>query len=132
MKALASTLRRVVKQLGPRRGAILDDWAKALAPSAKMDKAEVREGCARSFDSLMVRLTAGDVKGLLAEEARSAGIESRRGMSSLAPSRAIRVLNQCLVRHVLAVEPDREVVARTLAALDELATRRLEGLLTAQ
>jgi len=132
MKQLASTLRRVAKQLGPRREAILDDWAKALAPSAKVDEAEVREGCARSFDALMVRLTAGDVKGLLAEEARSAGIESRRGMSSLAPSRAIRLLNQCLVRHVLAVEPDREVVARTLAALDDLATRRVEALLTAQ
>ena len=132
MKQLVSTLQHIAGQLGPRRDAILDDWARALAPSAKVDDAEVREGCARSFDAMMVRLSAGDMKGLLAEDARSVAIELRRGMSSLGPSREIRILNQCLVRHVLAVESDREAVASALAALGELATRRIETFLAAQ
>ncbi len=118
MKALAATLRRVAGQLAPHREATPDDWVGELASPEKGDEPEVRESCERSFDALMVRLTAGDVKGLLAEEARSAGIESRRGMSSLGPSRAIRVLNRCLVRHVLAVEADREAVAETLERLE--------------
>lgn len=131
MTALVDTLRTLAEELSPRREEILKDWARALASPESADEADVREGCARSLDALLVRLTTGDVEGLLAEESRGASIDFRRGLSALEPSRGIRALNQCLVRHVLALEGDREVVAERLAALDELATRRLESLVTA-
>jgi putative methionine-R-sulfoxide reductase with GAF domain len=132
MNKLAPVLQRVAAQLGPHRDAILDDWTRALAAAGSTDEAAVREDCARSLDALLVRLSEGDVEGLLAEEIRSAGDDARRGASSLAAARSIRALNRCLVRHLLAAEPERDPLVEALGALDELAGRRLEALLSAQ
>ena len=132
MTKLAETVKHAAERLRPHRDAIVDDWVRALVASGKAGESEVREGCARSLDALLVRLSTGDVEGLLAEEGRSAGLDARRGASSLISSRAIRVLNRVLIPHLVALETDRDTLVGTLAAFDELATRRLEALLSAQ
>jgi hypothetical protein len=126
---MASALKRAAERLGPRRDAILDDWVRGLVASGRVDEAEVRESCVRSLDALLVRLATGDVEGLLAEEARNAALDARRGASLLVSSRAIRALNRSLIPHVVELETDSNGLVETLAAFDELATRRLEALL---
>jgi putative methionine-R-sulfoxide reductase with GAF domain len=132
MKKLAPILQRVAARLDPHRDAILDDWTRALAAAGSADEAAVREGCAKSLDGLLLRLSAGDVEGFLAEEIQDAGVDARRGGSSLAVARSIRALNRCLVHHLLALEPKRDPLVEALGALDELAGRRLEALLSVQ
>jgi putative methionine-R-sulfoxide reductase with GAF domain len=132
MKTLAPVLQRVAAQLRPQRDAILDDWTRALAAAGSADEAAVRDDCAKSLDELLVRLSAGDVEGLLAEEIQSAGVDARRGASSLAAARSIRALNRCLVRHLVTLEPERDPLVEALGALEELAGRRLEALLSVQ
>jgi putative methionine-R-sulfoxide reductase with GAF domain len=129
---MASALKRAAERLGPRRDAILDDWVRGLVAYGKTDEAEVRESCVRSLDAMLVRLATGDVEGLLAEEARNAALDARRGSSLLVSSRAIRTLNRCLIPHVVELESDSNGLVEMLAAFDELATRRLEALLAAQ
>jgi putative methionine-R-sulfoxide reductase with GAF domain len=131
MTKLASTLKGAAERLRPRRDTILDEWVRALVSSGSEDETEVREGCARSLDALFVRLSAGDVEGLLAEEARSAALDARRGASLLISSRAIRALNRCLIPHLVGIEAGSKALVDTLAAFDELATRRLEAILAA-
>jgi len=95
-------------------------------------EAEARDGCARTLDALLERISAGDVEGLLAAEARRAGQAARRGASLLGEALEIRVLDRCLAHVLLAACPDRDALAETLVALDELGDRRLEALLVAQ
>jgi putative methionine-R-sulfoxide reductase with GAF domain len=132
MTKLAETVKRSAERLRPHRDAIVDDWVRALVASGKADESEVRESCAQSLDALLVRLSTGDVEGLLAEEGRSAGLDARRGASCLISSRAIRVLNRVLIPHLVELEADKGRLVETLAAFDELATRRLEAILSAQ
>jgi len=131
MKKLAQTLQGVAERLRPQRDVIVEEWARALAPLGSGTQEEVREDCARSFDALIVRLTAGDVEGLLVEEARQAALDIRRGASTLGRARAIRALGRCLIPRLCDGEPDPERL-ETLAAVDELSMRRVEALLTAQ
>jgi putative methionine-R-sulfoxide reductase with GAF domain len=129
---LGATLQRAAEWLRPQRDAALGDWVRAVADVRGVAEADVREGCARELDALIERFAAGDVEGLLAEEARRAGREARRGASLLGAALDIRVLDRCLASVLGATCPDRETLAETLVALDELGDRRLEALLTAQ
>jgi putative methionine-R-sulfoxide reductase with GAF domain len=131
MNDLALTLQRVAERLRPHHDAIVDEWARCLAPLGSANADEVRGDCARSFDALLVRLTAGDIEGLLAEEARQASLDIRRGASAVVRARAIRALGRCLIPRVGVGEMDPGDLA-TLAALDELSMRRGEALLVAQ
>jgi len=131
MTKLALTLQRAVERLRPHRDAITEEWARSLAPLGSGTEEEVREDCARSLDALFVRLTAGDVEGLLAEESRQASLDARRGASTVVRARAVRVLSRCLRSRLIDREPEPDLL-ETLAALDELALRRVEALLAAQ
>jgi putative methionine-R-sulfoxide reductase with GAF domain len=132
MTSLAVTLRRAAGWLQPQRDALLGDWARAVAEARGIPEAGAREGCAREIDALLARLSAGDVEGFLAEEARRAEREARRGTSLLGAALEIRVLDRCLASVLVSACPDREALAETLVALDELGGRRLEALLAAQ
>jgi putative methionine-R-sulfoxide reductase with GAF domain len=132
MTHLAPTLQRAAEWLRPHRDAILETWVHALADVGTAAEAETRETCARALDTLLNRLAAGDVEGLLAAEARQAAQEARRGASFLATALAIRLLDRRLVPFLLRSCPEREALAETLVALDELGDRRLEVLLAAQ
>ena len=96
MKKLAPILQRAAERLSPHRDAIIEEWARGLAPLGSGTEDEVREDCARSLDALFVRLTAGDVQGLLAEESRQASLDARRGASAVVRARAVRALGRCL------------------------------------
>jgi putative methionine-R-sulfoxide reductase with GAF domain len=132
MSRLAATLRRAAEWLQPHRDALLEDWVHEVAGVRGIAEAGAREGCARELDSLLARLSAGEVEGFLAEEARRAEREARRGASLLGAALDIRVLDRCLASVLVSACPDRESLAETLVALDELGGRRLEALLTAQ
>ncbi len=130
MKKLALTLQRVADRLRPQRDPIVEEWARSLAPLGSGTEDEVRADCARSFDALLVRLTAGDVEGLLVEEARRASLDARRGASTVVRARELRILSRCLGARLV----DRETpdLLEDLAAVDELSMLRLEALLGAQ
>ena len=132
MSRLAATLQRAAEGLRPRRDAVLGDWVRAVADVRGIAEADAREACARGLDALLDRLSAGDVEGFLAEEARRAQKEARRGTSLLGAARDIRVLDRCLASVLASACPDRLSLAETLVALDELGDQRLETLLMAQ
>jgi putative methionine-R-sulfoxide reductase with GAF domain len=132
MSRLASTLQRAAVWLQPHRDALLGEWVRAVAGARGIAEAGAHEGCARELDALLARLAAGDVEGFLSEEARRAEREARRGTSLLGAALDIRVLDRCLASVLVSACPDRESLAETLVALDELGDRRLEALLTAQ
>ena len=132
MSGLAATLQRASEWLQPHRDALIDEWARAAADVKGIAEAAAREGCTQELDGLLARLLAGDVEGLLAEEARRAEGETRRGTSLLGIALDIRVLDRCLAAVLVSACPDRDSLAETLVALDELGDRRLEALLAAQ
>ncbi len=132
MSRLAATLQRAAEWLEPHRDALLGDWVRAVADVRGIAEAGAREGCARDLDGLLARLSAGDVEGLLAEEARRAEREVRRGTSLLGLALDIRVLDRCLASVLVSACPDRDSLAETLVALVELGDSRLEALLAAQ
>jgi len=132
MTMLAPTLQRVAETVRPHRDAIVESWIRAVAAAGVWTAERARTACGVAFDALLARLSAGDVEGLLADEAHQAAIETRRGSSLLGTALAIRALDRCLVPHLLAAEADRDALAESLLALDELGTRRLEVLLGAQ
>jgi putative methionine-R-sulfoxide reductase with GAF domain len=132
MSPLAATLQRAAEWLQPHRDALLGDWVHAVAGVRGIAEAGAREVCARELDALLARLSAGDVEGFLAAEARLAEREARRGTSLLGAALDIRVLDRCLASVLVLACPDRESLAETLVALDEFGDRRLEALLTAQ
>jgi putative methionine-R-sulfoxide reductase with GAF domain len=132
MSPFAPTLQQAFERLRPHRDAILESWVRAVSAGGLSTEAEARVSCSRALETLFARLGAGDVEGLLAEEARQAGVDTHRGTSLLGPAAALRALHRSLVPHLLAVEGGREELADTLAALDELGFRRLEVLLAAQ
>jgi putative methionine-R-sulfoxide reductase with GAF domain len=132
MSLLGPTLQRAFERLRPYRGAILESWVQAVSAEGLTTEAEARGSCSRRLETLFARLGAGDVEGLLAEEARQAAMDTRRGTSLLGSAPALRALHRSLVPHLLAVEGGREELVEALSALDELGSRRLEVLLAAQ
>ncbi len=132
MSRLGTTLQRAAEWLRPRRDDVLADWVRAVADIRGVSEAAAREGCARELDALLDRLARGDPDGVVAEEALRAEGETRRGGSLLGAALDIRVLDRCLAAVLVSACPDRESLAETLVALDELGDRRLEALLAAQ
>ena len=132
MSRLGPALQRAAEWLRPSRDAVLADWVRAVADVRGIAEADAREGCARELDALLDRLSAGDVEGVVAAEAQRAEREVRRGASLLGIALDLRVLDRCLASVLASACPDRESLAETLVALDELGDRRLEALLAAQ
>jgi putative methionine-R-sulfoxide reductase with GAF domain len=132
MSRLGPTLQRAAEWLRPRRDAVLGDWVRAVAEVRGIAEADAREGCVRELDALLARLSAGDVEGVVAAEVHRAEREARRGASLLGIALDLRVLDRCLASVLASACPDRESLAETLVALDELGDRRLEALLAAQ
>jgi putative methionine-R-sulfoxide reductase with GAF domain len=129
---LGSTLQRAAEWLEPHREALLSDWVRAAADARGVAESAAREDCTRELDRLLARLRAGDVEGLLLEEAQRAEREARRGASLLGRARDVRVVGRCLAAALASACPDREALPDALVALGELAGRRLEVLLAAQ
>jgi putative methionine-R-sulfoxide reductase with GAF domain len=129
---LGAALQRAAAWIRPERDAVLSDWVRAVADVRGLAEADVRPGCERSLEALLERLAAGDVEGFLAAESSRAQHAARRGASLLGDALEIRVLDRCLASVLQRVCPDKDTLADTLVALDELGDRRLEMLLAAQ
>jgi len=132
VRHLAPALQRAAEWLRPHRDRLLADWVRAVAELRATPEADLRETCTRALDGMLEGLAAGDVEGLLAAERNAAAREARRGRSLLGAALNIRVLDRCLASVLETACPDRESLAETLVAFDELGDRRLEGLLAAQ
>ena len=87
------------------------------------------EAQARRSDALPT-LFAGEWRGDSGEA--SGGAEVRRGASLLGIALDLRVLGRCFASVLVSACPDRESLAESLVALDELADQRREVLLAAQ
>jgi putative methionine-R-sulfoxide reductase with GAF domain len=132
VRDLGKALQRGAEWLRPHRDRLLADWVRAVAELRATPEADVHETCSRSLDDLLGRLSTGDVMGLLAAERDRAARETRRGKSLLGAALNIRVLDRCLASVLETACPDRESLAETLVAFDELGDCRLETLLVAQ
>jgi putative methionine-R-sulfoxide reductase with GAF domain len=129
---LGASLQRAARWLEPHQEALLSDWVRAVADVRGVAEAAARDGCRDELARVLGRLRAGDVEGLLVEEAYRAEREARRGASLLGRAVDIRMLDRCLGAALTAACPDRDALADALVALDELGDRRLEALLAAQ
>ena len=132
MSRLGPALQRAAEWLRPGRDAVLGNWVRAVADVRGISEVDAREGCTRELDALLDRLSAADVEGVVAAEALRAEREVRRGASLLGIALDLRVLDRCLAAVLASACPDRDSLAETLVALDELGDRRLEALLAAQ
>jgi putative methionine-R-sulfoxide reductase with GAF domain len=132
MSRLGPALQRAAEWLRPSRDTVLGNWVRAVADVRGISEADARESCARELDALLDRLSAADVEGVVAAEALRAEREVRRGSSLLGIALDLRVLDRCLAAVLASACPDRDSLAETLVALDELGDRRLEALLAAQ
>jgi putative methionine-R-sulfoxide reductase with GAF domain len=132
VRRLGPALKRAAEWLCPERDAILADWVRAVADVRGIPEAEARARCAPALDRLLDHLKGGDVDGLLVDEAGRAAHDVHRGQSLVGSAHEIRVLDRCLAAVLMRAGGDREALAETLVALDELGDQRLEMLLMAQ
>lgn len=132
MNRLGPALERTAGHLAPHREGLREAWILALVRSGAASDEQARAFCLRSLDTLLDRMGAGDIEGLLAAEARAAVEAARANLSSHFAALAIRLLDRCCLPHLLSACSDREALAECLLALDELGDRRLEALLHAQ
>ncbi len=132
MSRLGATLKQAARWLEPHQEALLSDWVRAVADVRGVAEAAARDECAKELTRVLRRLRAGDVEGLLADEAQRAESKVRRGASLLGMAVDMRMLDRCLGTALASACPDRDALADVLVALDELGDRRLETLLAAQ
>jgi GAF domain-containing protein len=130
--AWTSVLRRTAAHLLPHRDSLVEAWVTALEAISPAPRSELRSYCARTLATLLDHLEKGDLDGLLEAEALAAAEAARGGATLLPLALAIRVLDRCCLPHLVAALPDREALAESLLALDELGDLRLEVLLRAQ
>lgn len=130
--SLADVLRRTAAHLQPHRDALIECWWRSLREISPGPEGELRGFCARSVDALLGRLSRGELEDFLRDESVSAGEGAHAGASLIPLALAIRVLDRCCLPFLVSACPDRESLAESLLALDELADRRLEILLRSQ
>jgi GAF domain-containing protein len=129
---LTMALQKTAGHLAPHRAALVESWVAALSSVTPAPGPSVREFCTRGVDTLLSRLSRGELESLLADEMVQANADAQAGASLHPLSLAIRVLDRCCLPFLLSACPDAESLAECLLALDELGDRRLEILLRAQ
>ena len=132
MTPLEVTLKKTAGHLLPHRDALVESWMAALTAVSPAPGPAVRQFCTEVVDTLLDRLSRGEVERLLADEALKAETAARAGTSLHPLSLSIRVLDRCCLPFLLSACGDAESLAECLLALDELGDRRLEILLSAQ
>ncbi len=132
MKRLAPALQRTAALLKPQRAALLESWIEALGQVQPGPEGERRAYCTKTLDGLLDHLERGEAEAWLGLEAEAAQAAARSGESFAPLALAIRFLDRCCFPHLLVACSEREALAESLLAMDELADRRLEILLQAQ
>jgi putative methionine-R-sulfoxide reductase with GAF domain len=127
---LAEALQRAAARLLPHRDGLVAEWTRELAASDPDRHAEVRSFCEQGVDALLDRLSRGEAEELLRDEA-AAAVAAASGGSFQEPLRALRSLERCCLRALVAACPDAGELRDAVAALAELGGRRVEGLVRA-
>jgi GAF domain-containing protein len=128
----APALQRTAALLEGHREPLLAAWIAATADLAGQPAAELRSEIEAMFDALLPRLAAGDAQGFLAEEEAAAQEAAHAGESLTPKALAIRAFDRVCLPYLAQGIADRDALAESLVALDELGGRRLEILLRAQ
>jgi len=132
MTPLAAALQKTANHLLPHRAALVESWVAALSAVTPAPAPSVRDFCTRVVDTLLSRLSRGEMESWLADEALKAEAAAQAGTSLYPVSVGIRLLDRCCLPFLVAACADSESLAECLLALDELGDRRLEILLRAQ
>jgi L-methionine (R)-S-oxide reductase len=132
MTPLGAALQKTAGHLLPHRDALVESWVSALSAVSPAPGPSVRVFCTEVVDTMLDRLSRGEVDRLLADEALKAEAAAQAGTSLDPLSLGIRVLDRCCLPFLLSACGDAESLAECLLALDELGDRRLEILLRAQ
>ena len=132
MTPLALALQKTAEHLLPHRDALVESWVGALSAITPAPVPSVRDFCTKGVDTLLGRLSRGEVEALLADEALKAEAAAQTGTSLFPLSLGNRVLDRCCVPFLLAACPEPAALADCLLALHELGARRMEILLRAQ
>jgi L-methionine (R)-S-oxide reductase len=130
--SFVETLRQTALELEPHRSDLLHSWVAELRELTPAPEGEHQDFCERTLDRLLRRLVTGDVEAFLEEERRAAREAVGSGASPQPLALAIRAFDRCCLPYLLREAGSAEALADRLLALDELADRRLELLVTAQ
>jgi len=125
-------LRDAAMRLVPHSEALIQDWTRALLEISPAPPEEVQSHCRRTLRPMLDRLANGDAAGLLQDEAETAAEAIRMGVSLLPLALAVRAFDRSAVPVLAEASRSREELTRTLAAVRELGSLRLEALLRAQ
>lgn len=132
MTRFPEALQRTFALLAPHRAAILEAWVRAVAAEARGRETEVGSLCALSLERLFERIGRGEVEALVHDESAAASEAARASTPSRLAAVAIRTLDRCCLPFLIAASLERDALAESLLALDELGDLRLEALLQGQ
>jgi GAF domain-containing protein len=132
MTRFSEALQKTFALLAPHRAGILEAWVRAVAAEARGREAEARSLCAFSLERLFERIGRGEVEGLVHDESVAASEAARASTPSRLAAVTIRTLDRCCLPFLITASLERDVLAESLLALDELGDLRLEALLHAQ
>ncbi|HET8645790.1 MAG TPA: GAF domain-containing protein [Vicinamibacteria bacterium] len=132
MRPSAHALQAIAERLTPHRQALTDRCLEAVSMLAEPPEPDVRGFCKRAVDSLLDRLSRGELDALLAEEAAGAQAALAAGASLEPRFRAARMLERSCLALIVDGATDPVQRLECVLALHELTERRLEVLLQAQ
>jgi len=129
---LKRTLSEVATRLRPQREALVEAWCSAVEGVASAASSDIRAFCLSSTESLLERLSRGEVESFLENEKEMA-IAIAQGGASLHPlAAAIGPLARCWLPFLASAFGHNEELLQGVLALEELGHLRQEMLLLAQ
>jgi putative methionine-R-sulfoxide reductase with GAF domain len=132
LRPSAHALQAIAGALAPHREALTERWLGAVSTLPEPPEPDVRGYCRSTVDSLLERLSRGQLDVLLAEEAVVAEAALASGLSLAPRFRAGRMLERACLAVLMDACPDPALRLECVLALHELAERRLEVMLQAQ
>lgn len=132
MRPSAHALQSIARVLEPHRETLTRRWVEAVSTLPEPPEADVNGFCAGTVNSLLQRLSHGELDVLLAEEAVVAEAALASGLSLEPRFRAGRMLERSCLAVLMDAAVDPAQRLECVLALHELTERRLEVLLQAQ
>jgi putative methionine-R-sulfoxide reductase with GAF domain len=121
---LGAALQRTANHLEPHREALVAAWVRSLRDVGDRPGVDLYPACAKRVDALLAQFTRGEAGGALDD----ASSEDDPTGSAL----ALRILDRCCLPFLFTACPDREALAESVLALDEVGVQRLEAILQAR
>jgi L-methionine (R)-S-oxide reductase len=124
-------LQTIALHLGTHREALEARWLEALLTLPEPPEPDLRTFCRQSVQTLLERLTAGELEQLLAQEAQEAEAVLAAGRSLDPRFRAGRMLERACLAVLVDAATEAAQRLECVLAMHELTERRLEVLLHA-